>query len=412
MKILLSHPSIAPHIKQNVLAYHEADVLCRFYTTFYDHPQNALAKNLRRIPSISTEIKRRSFTELPIEKFGSRPWPEFLRIAASRWANVLTADRIWEWAETGFDHWVAKSLFVERPDVVHTYEHAALATLKAARKLGIFTIYEQPSAHHCTFSAILNRQIAAFPEIINDTLKLKTDAKSAKRNARRDEELKLADMILCNSTFTQKTLVKAGISAAKIKMLPLGFPIVKAKPRSIAHKPVIFLHAGNQSLTKASHIVYEAWRKCNFLAHEAELWLVGKMALPERMRMNLPGKVFIRPNVPHHEMQAIYATVDVLLSPSLADGFGMVITEAMASGIPVIASNQCCGPDMITHDQNGWIVPAGDRDILAHTMRQCVKNRESLQEKGDKAAQKAHTWQWTDYRKALVILVEEQCRRV
>lgn len=405
-RVLLASPSVAPHVKQSVLAYENAGMLGRFYTTFFSHPANRLSRILQKFSFIGKEVNRRSFTELPIDKFKSRPLPELLRSAAARKMNAVFTDKIWEWAELGFDKWVAGSLKKEQPHIVHTYEHAAFSILKRAHKLGIFSVYEQPSQHHSFFTSVARQQMNLYPQLNTESALLLTNEKAERRNRRRDKELELADMILCNSTFTKNTLMAAGISPEKVKILPLAFPPVREnKPEKAAGKPLAFLHAGNQSLRKGSHLLYEAWRKCQFSESEAELWLVGKMQLPESMRKNLPGKVLIKPNLPQQELLDLYNQADVFVLPTLADGFGMVVTEAMANGLPVMATQNCCAPDLIEHGKNGWILPAGEIGPLVENMRALVQNPFLIKEIGINAIKKARNWQWPDYQQTLTELV-------
>ncbi len=390
------------------MAYQEAGYLDHFYTSFFEHPENAFSSALKKIKPLEKEINRRSFHELPIEKFVSRPIPELLRSIASRKLGPIAADRIWEWSELGFDNWVAKNLN-QNIDAVHTYEHAALSTLKKAKELNILGIYEQPSQHHAFFDAIVKEQTALYPELKTAGAELLVNDKAKKRNARRDEELILASLIICNSTFTKKTLIAGGINPQKIVVIPLGFPPViphqKAEPSA---KPMIFIYAGNQSLRKGSHLLYQAWRNCNFSADEAELWLIGKMQLPQHLRENLPGKVIIKENLPHDELMSLYQQADVFVLPTLADGFGMVVTEAMSQGVPVIASENCCGPDVIESGKDGWIIPAGDIDQLTTQMQWCAANLQQIASYGNAAKQKAANWQWPQYRKKLAEIVSDR----
>nr|WP_245227699.1 glycosyltransferase family 4 protein [Pedobacter petrophilus] len=226
--------------------------------------------------------------------------------------------------------------------------------------------------------------------------------KAKKRNVRRDNELKLADVTLCNSSFTKKTLVDAGIDEGKITVIPLAFPkpIKKVRNRS-KNEPVKFLYAGNQSLRKGIHLLYEAWKTCNFKTNEAELWLIGKMQLPEHLRMDLPGKVVIKNTIPHEELLALYSEADIFVLPTLADGFGMVITESMSQGTPVITTENSAGPDIIKHDESGWIIPAGDLNALVKQMKTIVENAAALDKFSTAALMSAHRWQWPDYRKLL-----------
>ncbi len=383
------------------MAYQEAGYLDHFYTSFFEHPENRFSAALKKIKQLEKEINRRSFHKLPIDKFVSRPIPELLRSIASRKLGPIAADRIWEWSELGFDNWVAKNL---NPNInaVHTYEHAALSTLKKAKELNILGIYEQPSQHHAFFDAIVKQQTALYPELQTESVELLVNEKAEKRNARRDKELALASLIICNSTFTKKTLIAGGVNPQKITVIPLGFPpVTQHQKTGIGKKPMIFMYAGNQSLRKGSHLLYQAWRNCNFSAGEAELWLIGKMQLPQHLREDLPGKVIIKENIPHDELMALYQQADVFVLPTLADGFGMVITEAMSQGVPVIASKNCCGPDVIEPGKDGWIIPAGDIDKLSTQMQWCVANPQQVASCGDAAKQKAADWQWPQYREKL-----------
>jgi len=401
MKIIVSNPMVAPHVKQDLMAYEEAGYLTKFYTSFVDHQDNKLSSFLRKFKSLANETQRRSFNLLPIEKIATRPFPELLRSLSAREMGPVITDRIWEWSELGFDKWVASNID-SSINAVHTFEHAALTSLKKARSLQIFSVYEQPSQHHTFFSNIARQQIELYPELNSAASELLINTKAQRRNQRRDEELQLASIILCNSTFTKKTLVAGGVPSEKIRVIPLAFPpVVKNDKPASANKPLIFLYAGNQSLRKASHILYQAWRSCNFKADEAQLWLIGKMLLPEQLRTNLPGTVMIKENIPHDELMNFYEQTDVFVLPTLADGFGMVVTEAMSQGVPVIASENSCGPDIIEHSKDGWLIPAGDIEALAIQMQWCVNNREQVFACSKAARLKAADWQWPQYRKKL-----------
>jgi glycosyltransferase involved in cell wall biosynthesis len=408
VKVVLSNPSVAPHIRQTVGAYHEAGSLAKFYTTFIEHPDYRLSTFLKCFPLLRKDILRRSFHNVNIDKVETRALPELLRsISARKWSPVLT-DFIWEWAELGFDRWVARKLSPS-DDVVHTYEHAALSTLQRAKSMKMFTVYEQSSAHHTHFMRMFSEQMTLYPELINPELILKTNNLATRRNSRRDQELQLADLILCNSTFTRDTLLNSGIEPQKVVTIPLAFPAVEISTvEKQQDGPVIFLHAGNQSVTKGSHILYQAWNNCSFSNGEAELWLIGRNALPENFRKRLSGKVIIRSNIPHMELMSLYQRTHVLVMPTLADGFGMVITEAMSRGVPVIASTNCCGPDLITSGKDGWIVAAGDCVALEARLKWCVKHKAELPLAGRAAQEKAGQWQWLDFRLRLVELVTKE----
>jgi glycosyltransferase involved in cell wall biosynthesis len=148
------------------------------------------------------------------------------------------------------------------------------------------------------------------------------------------------------------------------------------------------------------HYLLEAWRKLQ-PGGDVELWLVGRMSLASKLLEKLPGRVVVRPSVPRPELFDIYRRAGILVFPSLCEGFGMVITEAMANGLPVITTCNTAGPDLIEAGKNGFLVPIRDSERLAETMQWCLDHRDDVFAMGRAAAATVARWQWSDYRAAL-----------
>lgn len=409
MKCAISHPNIAPYIKQSVLAYQEHGVLDKFYTTYFEHPEYPFTQKLIRLfPKFEKEFKRRNISEIDYEHIKGFPYREMLRVITARLFTPKLMNRVWEWSELNFDHWVASQLH-NQIQWVHTYEHAALATIRQAKKLQITSFHEQPSQHHTFFNAILQQQLRQYPQLISPTTSLLNDERAAKQDQRKNEELKACDYIICNSRFTSKTLTDAGVNEKKIIRIPYGFPeTVTHIADHPVHEKMTFLYAGSQSIRKGTHLLYEAWKRCNFDPDKAELIIIGKNQLPELIRNGLPGSVKFSNNIPHEELMGFYRKADVFVLPTLADGFGMVISEAMAMGVPVITTMNSGGPDIITHQENGFLIPADDIAVLAQQMTWCFQHPHQLREIGYRALDTAKAYPWSMFRKKL--MEEVLCR--
>lgn len=406
-KILHAAPGTAIYIQQTARAYFEQNMLDKFCTTFALNDEKFIVQLLKKyVSSFYNQLGRRKITEVPVSFVRSKAIRELIRTVASRYTNANLTDKIWEWSELSFDRWVADQL-TESNKAVHVYEHAGLFSLERAKSLGIIAIYEQPSQHHALFTSIVREQIEKYPELDGVNTGLLIDEKSVRRNARRDQELSVADIIVCNSSFTKRSLTIAGIPDEKIIMVPYGFPETVEK-KEFKKKPVIFLNAGTQSLRKGSHLFYKAWNECNFREDDAELWLLGKMNLPDHFPNGLKGKVTIKASIPRSELMELYQQTDVFVLPTLADGFGMVISESMSRGVPVITTRNSCGGDFITHGENGWLVETGDIDSLREQLLWCVQNKNVLGEVGKKAQQTAANWQWSDFRSNLTTRLSEK----
>ena len=108
------------------------------------------------------------------------------------------------------------------------------------------------------------------------------------------------------------------------------------------------------------------------------------------------------PSLPHHEVLALMRRHDALLFPALAEGFGLVITEAMSQGTPVITNNRTAGRDLIISGENGLLVEASSEESLAAGIERLLVDRTLTEAMGRAAMQKAATRPWSAYRSELV----------
>jgi glycosyltransferase involved in cell wall biosynthesis len=402
-RVVLSHPGTGPYVQHAARALHEAGLLSAYVTTFHYARQSPLGRFLRTAMGLvmrhpEQELSRRVITEVPREMVRSHPLPELIRMAAVKGTDPITTDRVWEVTEKWFDRIVARR-HLDGTDAVYGYEHAALATFEAQKRRGGACIYEMPITHHATTAKYLDEEFACFPSVETERDR-HLRRLAPRRDQRKDRELGMADLAVCNSSFTRDSLLRAGVPAEKIVVIKLGSPAVWEAPQPRPYAPFVFLSAGTQSVRKGTHYLLEAWRKLKPRAG-AELWLVGSMTVPPELVADLPGTVVMRPPLPRRELFELYRRAGVLVFPSLCEGFGMVITEAMSQGLPVITTPNTAGPDFIEHGRNGFLVPIRDSELLAETMQWCLDHREAMPEISRAAMERTARWQWSDYRAAL-----------
>ena len=108
------------------------------------------------------------------------------------------------------------------------------------------------------------------------------------------------------------------------------------------------------------------------------------------------------PTLPHAEVLAEMERQDVLVFPSLFEGFGLVILEAMSRGLPVITTAHTAGPDVIEDGRDGYLVPIRSAAAIAEKLEllRCEPTR--LAAMREAAHAKAASWTWADYRRRLV----------
>jgi glycosyltransferase involved in cell wall biosynthesis len=137
----------------------------------------------------------------------------------------------------------------------------------------------------------------------------------------------------------------------------------------------------------------------------------GAIAVPERLLRRVPSGIEFLGSRPRPELFAAFRQSDVLIFPTLSDGFGMVVTEAFANGLPVITTERAGAADLVEHGKNGLIIRAGDPDAIVDALQWCLDNRSRLLEMRYAALETAKRWQWPDYRRALIAAVSKGLER-
>jgi alpha-maltose-1-phosphate synthase len=107
------------------------------------------------------------------------------------------------------------------------------------------------------------------------------------------------------------------------------------------------------------------------------------------------------PHLPKNQLAERYSAADLVAFPTLGDGFGIVIQEAMCCGTPVLTTPCGGGPESITDGDNGWVVPPRDVDALVERLRAAAADRDHLAAMGRRARARAERWTWRDAGRAL-----------
>ena len=192
------------------------------------------------------------------------------------------------------------------------------------------------------------------------------------------EEVAAADTIVVNSAWSRDCLLREGVAAEKIRLIPLAFDPdpsdpapAMVEPRSPHREPLECLFLGQIIPRKGVATLLEAMD----LLRDApvRLTLAGPSDFPPSAWRNLPNVRWIGP-VPRSMVGVRLSEAHVFVLPTLSDGFAITQLEAMARGLPVISTPRC--GDVVRNGVDGWIVPVEDPAALAAAMVRLAENRE------------------------------------
>jgi glycosyltransferase involved in cell wall biosynthesis len=187
--------------------------------------------------------------------------------------------------------------------------------------------------------------------------------------AREEQEYSLADLITVPSWFCVRSFVEMGVHLNKLRKIPYGVDV--GRFRKVADSPrdcfeVLFV--GQVSFRKGVPYLLEAFKA---LKHpKKRLRIVG--AMQQEMRRFLrdrkfDGVDFLGP-VPQRNLVSIMSSSHVMVLPSIEDGSGLVLGQAMACGCPIICSTNTGGEELLPEHRKDFIVPIRDSVAIANRL--------------------------------------------
>ena len=265
------------------------------------------------------------------------------------------------------------------------------ASIAAARRLGMTTIVERGSAH-------IEWQWQELSEEARRT-GLAVELPHPRTIEQELAEYEAADFIAVPSAFAATTFISRGIPATKLLVNPYGVDLRLfdggrgAARDAAAPNTLRVLHVGRVSAQKGAHHLVDAVRQ----VPNARLTLVGAIDPGMDAVVRTAGVVAVGA-VPGPALPNYYRDADVFCLLSIQDGLALVIAQAMAMGLPVVATPNTGAEELIDDGGNGFIVPARDPAAAAVRLRQLAQDPALRLEMGRKArARVAVGFDWAHY---------------
>ncbi|TYP91080.1 glycosyl transferase family 1 [Sphingobacterium allocomposti] len=397
-KVLLSHPTGNANVRAALDGLHSANMLHSFHTSVATYPNNIFGL-LSKLPG-GKEFLKRSYPVYNQQFTKQYPYKELGRMLCSKLKlrspiihekGIFSVDEIYQ----SIDREVAN--YIDRQNDmagIYAYEDGALASFQAAGKMGKICLYDLPIGYWRSMRRFLEKEKEEKPEW---AMTLGGFKDSEAKLQRKDQELALASRIYVASSFTKKTLTEYPGLLAPVEVIPYGFPMANTGREYISpsDRKLRLLYVGGLSQRKGIAYLFDAIKG---LEAYVELTVVGRGDIekcPALQKALLQHRYISA--LPHQRILELMASHDVLVFPSLFEGFGLVITEAMSQGTPVITTDRTCGPDIIQHGENGWLIDAGTANAIREQIMYILESPQEIKRVGENALHTATLRSWLQY---------------
>lgn len=301
-------------------------------------------------------------------------------------------------ANRAFDRWIARQM--EAADIFMAMSGVGLHARRSAKAMGSLTVCDRGSTHIRYQDRILQEEFdiwgVPYAPINRDDM------------IAEEVEYREADLVVTQSTFACKSFIEAGMSPDKLAWISPGVDssVFCPKPRTDGKFRILFI--GQIGLRKGIQYLLRAMD--SLVDSNTELVLAGSLT-PEAQTLLRPfeGRFrYVGRPAGKADLRELYTQASVFVLASIEDGFGLVLNEAMACGIPVIASTNSGGPDLIEEGRQGFIVPIRSAEALADRLNQLREHPALAGEMGQEALIKSRDNDWDAYGARVVELYRQR----
>lgn len=410
--VAIAHP-LQQHSYRLAEAIESTGTLLRYYTTVYYKGERPIYRLLDRCLPTNTANRMHGRSSAKIEP-SVRAFHAVLGVvyllAIRIDHNKIVEPILYQLLVRLFGRRVAKDLRHDSAaSCLVMYDTTAYDCFRQMRRYrpDIVRILDMSSAPADLIRKTLIQELAT-REPFSQSVRVKLRSYTERRCRRYMNELSLAHHILVPSTFVLESLVEVGVPREKLILCPYGVDVpsnsTAQSRRQVGTRPMGFLFVGRVEAAKGIHYLLDAFSRLN--PNLCSLTVVGSIECnPEDLDKYRPRVTFTGP-LGRKEVLAAYRAADVYVMPSLFEGLSLTILEAMAAGLPVIASTRSAGADLIRDGVEGFVVEAGSSTALMEAVSWALDHPDDMALMGRRAASVVQNYTWRHYSERVIAAFE------
>ena len=276
------------------------------------------------------------------------------------------------------------------------YSYYADAAFRIMEGSGLPRVLFQVHPNGKHLRELFQREIEKVPEA---KASLMEETEMSPLFAHNDETFARADAAICASSFTKHSLAAAGSKVpAHVVGYGVDLDLFSARTAAPVAKPLTVGFVGALSPRKGARYLLASL--ASLPKGAAKLIIYTRASVDRDLIRGFEGvDVEIRGGLSDAALAADMKQCDLIALPSIAEGFGLVILEAMACGVPVLCTTSTGGADFIQHRQNGFLIAPGSVEAIQQEFDWALTHRDELFQIGQAARLEAQTHTWASYRR-------------
>ena len=405
MKILITHPHGNQNTSRTVKTLYKINLLDTFWTTIA-FPKKFIFLKKRTYDIDFRYIKLRFIKEL------FRQVCRFLKLKKfyTNDADIFSTNSVYKDLDLKVSRYLYSIKKNNKINAIYSYEDCALNSFKAAKEMGIKTVYDLTSPYWRLKKNIIDEELKINPEWRLSSLEIMSDIKCQNK----DQEILLSDKLIVASSFSAKSLdLNQTKTLKEIKIIPYGVDTPNKNKifKRQKNEKLKILFVGRPVISKGIHYLIKIVNK---LEIPWELEIAGSMMeKPQQISQNL--NQFLRDDrckflgqISYEEVKNKMKTNHVFLFPTMFEGFGQVILEAMSSSLPIITTINSAGIDIINNGKNGYLTNIRDIDNSKDILHSLYDNEDLRVSIAENSFKNAINFSWKNYEKNLENFLKEE----
>lgn len=412
-KVVVAHP-YQQHSFRIAVALDQVDMLKKYVTTVYDKKGSItnFVKNM-----LSGENKQRA---------GNRHCKELsdlkvLQISEMESLFLLLLSRVDKkrklynlyntYVLRNFNKKLGKYLIKNGVEFVILYDTVSADCIKWLKRkhASVKIIIDMSAPNFCYMDCLYKKDMLVNQSILSDmNTEMKTvDYKRKLENSK--VEIENADYFLVASALSKKSLLYSGISEDNIFLCRYGIDISEEYRKKKYGEKVNIVFIGDVTPKKGVHYLNKIIEILG--TTDYSYYVLGKYDENNKWYQKMKSKCSFYGYVTHDQVLKICKQMDIIFFPSLADGFGLSVIEAMSNGVIPFVSENSGVSDIISHRENGFIFKLTEIDNVIPEIETLAKNKKEMEKISRRAYETANNLSWKNYELDVQNAIQEILRK-